>query len=372
MLTIGVGYQFDVQVVRGQCRMLCVSRRCIFPSKECTALDILKSCAWASRGWTLQELIAADTVIFLTNRWQSLGVKTRVSRLPDVRHGTVEHRAFLVQNNRGGRPHHTRCDVFEPGQILEALVCRTRIPAEVLRRKETLSRQSVAAKMSWMSDRLTTRVEDQAYCLLGLFSINMPMLYGEGDKAFGRLQEEILRQSSDESIFAWNTRSSTQRLLAHSPKLFAGYGDVRRTAHYDRIPYYMTNQGLRFEFYSGMGVHEMERGLLVVLNCCARRFEGESDCVLLLERAACGHYKRRHLPYSPHDLLPSGELDNISYTSEPELKRRSRWAEIHNRHESRRKPSTRVIYVHVGEQHHTACDALHDDPDFEVFQNISD
>ena len=44
-----------------------------------------------------------------------------------------------------------------------------------------------------------------AYCLLGIFDINMPLLYGEGDRAFRRLQDEILKTSADDSIFAWTT-----------------------------------------------------------------------------------------------------------------------------------------------------------------------
>ena len=59
--------------------------------------------------------------------------------------------------------------------------------------------------MSWASWRKTTRPEDEAYCLLGIFGINMPLLYGEGNEmAFLRLQEEILRETEDQSIFAWS------------------------------------------------------------------------------------------------------------------------------------------------------------------------
>jgi hypothetical protein len=65
---------------------------------------------------------------------------------------------------------------------------------------------SIAEKMSWASRRQTTRAEDRAYSLLGIFDINMPLLYGGGgEKAFIRLQEEILKESSDESIFAWDS-----------------------------------------------------------------------------------------------------------------------------------------------------------------------
>ncbi|KAK4182429.1 hypothetical protein QBC35DRAFT_361845, partial [Podospora australis] len=62
---------------------------------------------------------------------------------------------------------------------------------------------SVARRTSWALGRETTRIEDQAYCLLGLFDINMPMLYGEGPKAFARLQQEIIETTDDCSVLAW-------------------------------------------------------------------------------------------------------------------------------------------------------------------------
>lgn len=62
--------------------------------------------------------------------------------------------------------------------------------------------------MSWAAHRKTTRLEDEAYCLLGIFSINMPTLYGEGRAAFRRLQEEIMQTSTDLSLLAWGPRLS--------------------------------------------------------------------------------------------------------------------------------------------------------------------
>jgi hypothetical protein len=57
--------------------------------------------------------------------------------------------------------------------------------------------------MPWAWKRETTREEDMTYCLLRLFDVNMPLLYGEGsEKAFLRLQLQILQDSHDESIFA--------------------------------------------------------------------------------------------------------------------------------------------------------------------------
>ena len=90
---------------------------------------------------------------------------------------------------------------------------------------------SVAQRMSWASKRETTRVEDIAYCLMGLFGVKMQLIYGEGDHAFIRLQLEIMKLSDDHSIFAWAGGGQDKergRLLALSPKEFANWGNVRR------------------------------------------------------------------------------------------------------------------------------------------------
>ena len=82
-----------------------------------------------------------------------------------------------------------------------------------------------ANKMSWAAKRETTRSEDRAYCLLGLFGVNMPLLYGEGGaRAFIRLQEEIMRRREDHSLFLWERpfRSDPKLpLLSTSPAFFA-------------------------------------------------------------------------------------------------------------------------------------------------------
>ncbi|EJF56751.1 HET-domain-containing protein [Dichomitus squalens LYAD-421 SS1] len=119
---------------------------------------------WHTRGWTLQELIAPDIVIFLSSDWHVLGTKGELARL------------------------------------LEEI---TLVPVEVLRLEEELSNVSAARRMSWAATRQTTKEEDEAYCLMGIFGINMPTLYGEGREAFTRLQEEILKRSIDTSLFAW-------------------------------------------------------------------------------------------------------------------------------------------------------------------------
>ena len=109
---------------------------------------------------------------------------------------------------------------------------------------------SVAAKMSWASDRTTTRVEDIAYCLMGLFEVNMPLLYGEGSKAFTRLQHEIVKISDDESIFAWKDSSLLESgAFARSPSAFRESGDLVNVKfpHLERPPYTVTHRGLAIE-----------------------------------------------------------------------------------------------------------------------------
>ena len=125
---------------------------------------------WFTRGWTLQELIAPDNVVFLDKDWNHLG--TKIDMRKEVSH----------------------CAGIKEHALISLDVARS---------------MSIAERMSWASHRSTTRVEDRAYSLLGLFDVNMPLLYGEGVKAFVRLQEEILKTSTDQSIFAWGLAADT-------------------------------------------------------------------------------------------------------------------------------------------------------------------
>jgi hypothetical protein len=105
--------------------------------------------------------------------------------------------------------------------------------------------------MSWASNREATRGEDRAYSLMGIFGVQMPMLYGaRDDNAFLRLQLEILRVSDDEPIFAWfrPLYEGHAGLLVGSLSLFAQSRDIiRATWDHRRPPYSMTNKGLRTE-----------------------------------------------------------------------------------------------------------------------------
>lgn len=131
------------------------------------------------------------------------------------------------------------------------------IPQNVLHKKLPVSSASIAQKMSWASTRRASRKEDTAYCLLGLFDINMPLLYGEGDKAFLRLQLEIIQSNDDETFFTWRRGGDNiparhnSGLLARSPRHFRHCSDtakepvnepfIRRAASYT-----VTDRGLQF------------------------------------------------------------------------------------------------------------------------------
>src|SRR5277367_1528826 len=80
--------------------------------------------------------------------------------------------------------------------------------------------------MSWAARRETSRVEDRAYCLMGIFGIHMPLIYGEGERAFVRLQEYIMKASDDHSLFAWRTAENRDGLLATSPSAFVDSSNI--------------------------------------------------------------------------------------------------------------------------------------------------
>jgi hypothetical protein len=112
--------------------------------------------------------------------------------------------------------------------------------------------------MSWVSRRQTTKKEDTAYCLLGLFDVNMPLLYGEGDKAFMRLQHELLKNSDDESIFAWTANVESSGLLATSPAWFYPYCDCDCDAM-DSVNKLKPTEYISGPTHSGQGVSPLMR-----------------------------------------------------------------------------------------------------------------
>jgi hypothetical protein len=175
---------------------------------------------WFKRGWTLQELIAPANVEFYDSNWRYFGTKRDL--------------AGVIAKITG---------------ISEALLWG----------KRDLKKFSCAQKMSWAANRRTTRPEDRTYSLLGLFGVSLPLIYdGDGSKAFKRLQEEIIKNSTDQSIFAWvqhgplpsirHEGSIFDRkcsLLAPSPDCFRFSSKiVPCKGEESTTPYSLTNTGL--------------------------------------------------------------------------------------------------------------------------------
>ncbi|KAI1189011.1 HET-domain-containing protein [Nemania serpens] len=176
------------------------------PLGQVDVMELFKLSRWFTRGWTLQELIAPDHVLFFSHDWVALGTKKALS-----------------------------------SSISQA----TGIDHLCLSKEKRLRDYSIAQRMAWAAERRTTREEDIAYSLLGMFNINMPLLYGEGKNAFRRLQEEITKASDDHSILTFDTAVSQNSLLAHHPSLFRDTGRIQPRFE-SRItpPFHFTNAGL--------------------------------------------------------------------------------------------------------------------------------
>ena len=185
----------------------------------------IRNSAWFTRGWTVQELLAPRDATFYDREWSQLGTRIELGR--DISVASGIDMASLEEKHWSGR--------------------------------------SVACKMSWFAHRRTSRIEDMAYSMLGIFDINMPLIYGEGWKSFKRLQIEIVNSTSDESIFAWDPWAGTERdestlrpdywrwsMLAPHPECFAGCGSINTysSSRYARPPYAATNKSLQISLLS--------------------------------------------------------------------------------------------------------------------------
>ncbi|KAH7882240.1 hypothetical protein F5I97DRAFT_2076061 [Phlebopus sp. FC_14] len=81
--------------------------------------------------------------------------------------------------------------------------------------------RDVHEKMMWASTRTTTRIEDIAYCLTGIFGVSMTIAYGEGKRAFYRLMEAIIHRCGEWQIMAWAGQpSADSAALPESPRCF--------------------------------------------------------------------------------------------------------------------------------------------------------
>lgn len=213
----------------------------------------LESSRWFTRGWTLQELLAPAVVEFYNKAWEPIGTKAKLVN--------YIHKATKI----------------EPGYLL---------------RRNTIRTASTATKFSWAALRQTTRAEDMAYCLLGLVQVNMPMLYGEGKRAFYRLQLAIIAQTSEHSILAWQPGAQDRdctAVLAPSPSYFEHSAKARpsRVWRADNVTTHeVTNNGLRITLPCMM----LGKDRMVALLDC--EIEPDTSVGIWLERSSDGVYRR--------------------------------------------------------------------------------
>ncbi|KAK4498813.1 hypothetical protein PRZ48_009323 [Zasmidium cellare] len=249
------------------------------PNLSINDIAELVQCRWFTRGWTLQEMIASPRAVFYDQSGRKVGL------LKDL--------ADFVADITG-------------------------VHADLLRGNRPLDSFSISQKMHWASNRVTTRIEDQAYSLLVIFDVSLAVIYGEGERAFQRLQEELLRVYSDHTIFAWgyevqpgsgNSEQKPSRrappdpsdLLAKSP---ADFSDVAcraltssRRGERQR-EYEVSGRCIKFTLpvfgAPANGELENKREWAAVLNCC---FENRPTkyVVINLLRSTSGDFTRLSL-----------------------------------------------------------------------------
>lgn len=239
---------------------------------------------WFTRGWTLQELIAPTDVQFFDRDWNEIGSR---------------------------------------GSLKRSIEEVTGIPESVLM-NYPLRDHCVAEIMSWAAGRHTTRIEDRAYSLLGLFGVNMPLIYGEGENAFLRLQLEIIKITTDHSILAWKalpfSQGQKRGALATTVDQFRESGHVRSFPDLDESSFEMTNLGLRITLPCiSKKTQEKQRTLFACLNC---RFENKERClgICLNEEASAG--------------TPLGRFARVYLDTMPEIQ--GKW---------RSKPKSTTLYI---------------------------
>lgn len=146
-------------------------------------VERMAECRWIRNVWAIPQIVFSRVAFFYSSDWSLIGTKK---------------------------------------SLLPYLSSRMGIDQEVLEDSDSLEEFSLARRMSWASDMTASRVEDFAYALVGLFDVSMSILYGEGQKAFLKLQEEIMGDTDDFSLIAWDKIDAQEYngLFAHSPACF--------------------------------------------------------------------------------------------------------------------------------------------------------
>ncbi|KAG7285646.1 hypothetical protein NEMBOFW57_010275 [Staphylotrichum longicolle] len=261
---------------------------------------------WFTRGWTLQELIAPPMVEFYAHDWREIGTK------------------------------------FSLRKVISKV---TGIDIRVLEGADP-STCHVAERMSWAANRETTRVEDAAYCLLGIFKVHMPLIYGEGQRAFYRLQKEIMKTTEDYTMLAWglskylsnkhhwkgvqrNHLGDPRRPLSDSPNDFELHNrtawtysrliadenstvSTQTSPSLDDTPPLITSRGLRVTLL--LKPNTRTRDILAYINCKTTKPgappEGQPSpvCLVLRRQDESNIYSGSDDPNAAFELLDSDKV----------------------------------------------------------------
>ncbi|KAG8813832.1 hypothetical protein FRC17_001406, partial [Serendipita sp. 399] len=209
------------------------SRICIVYLSETTNYANMERDPWFTRGWTLQELLAPRRLAFYSKEWK------QITKSDSIKHPIEPIEPTEVVDRRMAKgdmmfwrriANITGIDLndfleFKPGVY------------------------DIRKRMTWASKRKTTRIEDMAYCLIGIFDVDLSIAYGEKEKAFYRLQVEILQNSDDISLFDWQRfPSNYNSMLAASPACFSSPLGLRKDTSLpagDDPTFAQTNVGIR-------------------------------------------------------------------------------------------------------------------------------
>jgi hypothetical protein len=197
---------------------------------EASWIKDFKRSKWFTRGWTLQELLAPRSLVFFDGNWKRCGT------LHDLQTAIRQVTGIDVQT----------------------------VIADLGADRSRFWSIRAGRRIFWASHRQTTRLEDEAYALLGILDVNIPLLYGEGPRAFQRLQEEIIKVAEDISILAWSCTEDDGDFapngLARSPARFRSYSKLIQSstngAYFVAFSPVMIARGLQTELQVQKDPHE--------------------------------------------------------------------------------------------------------------------
>ncbi|KAG0702349.1 heterokaryon incompatibility protein-domain-containing protein [Suillus ampliporus] len=202
--------------IRSMFRWYRNSEICIVHLAQSETIEDILHDEWTTRGWTLQELLAPYYIKFFNKRWT----------------------AMTDASNDKRKEANTR--------ILQHLETATRIPRHEIYWQFNPGPLKVDERMAWAAERKTTRVEDVAYSLMGIFDVSLQIAYGEGgDRAFCRLIEAIM-QAGDPSVLNWKGKAAkhhTSDAIPRSPRSFLDRRELKLVGR--RLEMTMTSLGLR-------------------------------------------------------------------------------------------------------------------------------